>query len=355
MTIEHPAWWDPHSDQPFKLSRQQKPRITAANLIELLRTGLSTAVLLPAIAWCYATQKRRLEPPAIKEFAGLGISPEHGNHNAIVELVAELGVERLLIRVPTWQVEQLDPYLRFAELFQHHRILINILQDRQHVTEPERWLNATSRIIDSFSALTNEFQLGNAINRSKWGCQNTQDYLNLLDCNAELKRQYPQIQVAGSSVIDFEPLSTLRTLFNFHQYQLDACSALLYVNRRGSPYAKQFGCFDLEKKIRILAALVSLSNRCDRKLWITEVNWPLLNTKPYTPNSGHPRSTVDEDTQAQYLTEYFEIARQTGLVDRVYWWQLINPGYGLVDHRGDDLRKMPSFYAFKRMLEPTQS
>ena len=57
MTIEHPAWWDPHSDQPFKLSRQQKPRITAANLIELLRTGLSTAVLLPAIAWCYATQK----------------------------------------------------------------------------------------------------------------------------------------------------------------------------------------------------------------------------------------------------------------------------------------------------------
>ena len=39
MTIEHPAWWDPHSDQPFKLSRQQKPRITSANLIELLRTG----------------------------------------------------------------------------------------------------------------------------------------------------------------------------------------------------------------------------------------------------------------------------------------------------------------------------
>ena len=129
MTIEHPAWWDPHSDQPFKLSRQQKPRITAANLIELLRTGLSTTVLLPAIAWCYATQKRYSKLPAIKEFAGLGISPERGNHNAIVELVAELGVERLLIRVPTWQVDQLDPYLRFAELFKHHRILINILQD----------------------------------------------------------------------------------------------------------------------------------------------------------------------------------------------------------------------------------
>ena len=175
MTIAHPAWRDPHSDQPFKLSRQQKPRITSANLIELLRTGLSTTILLPAIAWCYATLKRPSELPAIKAFAGLGISPERGNHNALFDLVAELGVERLLIRVPTWQVEQLDPYLRFAELFQHHRILINILQDRQHVTEPERWLNTTSRIIDSFSPLTNEFQLGNAINRSKWGCRNTQE------------------------------------------------------------------------------------------------------------------------------------------------------------------------------------
>jgi len=90
MTIEHPSWWDPHSDQPFKLSRQQKPRITSANLIELLRTGLSATVLIPAIAWCYATQKRYSKLPAIEEFAGLGISPEHGNHNAIVELVAEL-------------------------------------------------------------------------------------------------------------------------------------------------------------------------------------------------------------------------------------------------------------------------
>jgi hypothetical protein len=39
----------------------------------------------------------------------------------------------------------------------------------------------------------------------------------------------------------------------------------------------------------------------------------------------------------------------------VYWWQLINPGYGLVDHRGGGLRKMLSFYAFKRLLDPTHS
>ena len=86
------------------------------------------------------------------------------------------------------------------------------------------------------------------------------------------------------------------------------------------------------------------------RLWITETNWPLLNTAPYTPNSGHPRSTVDEKTQAKFLTDYYHIAYATGLVERVYWWQLINPGYGLVDHRGANLRRMPSFYAFRKLL-----
>jgi hypothetical protein len=351
MTIDHPPWWDHHSDQPQKLSRQQKPRLTSANLVEITRTGLSALALLPSIAWCYATQKPKSEEPAIKDFAGLGISPDRGSHNAIVDMVEELGVERLLSRIPCWQVEQLDLYLRFAELFPDHHILINVLQDRQHVKNPRLWMQATHQIIDSLSPLTNEFQLGNAINRSKWGCHNTKDYLTLLDYVVELKQTYPQIQFAGSSVIDFEPLSTLRTLFNFHRYRLDVCSALLYVNRRGSPYSKQFGLFNLERKIRVIAALLSLSNRCAHKLWITEVNWPLLDTKPYTPNSGHPRSTVDENTQAKYLIEYFKIVRQTRLVDRVYWWQLINPGYGLIDHRGSQLRKMPSFHAFKQLFE----
>jgi hypothetical protein len=59
---------------------------------------------------------------------------------------------------------------------------------------------------------------------------------------------------------------------------------------------------------------------------------------------------VDEATQAKYLSQYFTIANNTGWVKRVYWWQLINPGYGLVDHRQKQLRKMPSFYAFKKLL-----
>ena len=96
--------------------------------------------------------------------------------------------------------------------------------------------------------------------------------------------------------------------------------------------------------------MTRLSRKCENKLWITETNWPLLGTKPYTPNSGLPRSTVDEKTQAQYLKDYYTIAYKSGCVERVYWWQLVNPGYGLVDHRRGRVRRMPSFYAFSKLL-----
>jgi hypothetical protein len=108
--------------------------------------------------------------------------------------------------------------------------------------------------------------------------------------------------------------------------------------------------FYLARKIRLIHAITLASNRSDNRLWITETNWPLLNTKPYTPNSGLPRSTVDEETQASYLSDYYRIAYASGRVERVYWWQLVNPGYGLIDHRDNQMRKMPSFHAFARLL-----
>ena len=350
MRPEHPSWWDRHSDQPYKLDPVQKPRLESANLLEYARTGLTALALCPMIAWRYGTLAKS-EPVAAKDFVGLGISPDHGEHHAIVDLVEELGVRRLLLRVPSWHLDRLDDYLEFATRFAGREFLINILQSTESVVRPDGWTRAVERVIGAFLPITQTFQLGNAINRSKWGCRHTGEYLALLDAVSDIRERIPGITLAGSSVIDFEPLVSLRTLVNLHRYRLDACSCALYVNRRGSPRSTQYGVFDLARKIRLIKTIAALSNRSTDRLWITETNWPLLGTQPYTPNSGQPRSTVDEATQARYLTEYFQIAHATGLVERVYWWQLINPGYGLVDHRGGRLRKMPSFMAFSRLLK----
>ncbi|UCE21305.1 MAG: hypothetical protein JSV46_03490, partial [Candidatus Aminicenantes bacterium] len=36
--------------------------------------------------------------------------------------------------------------------------------------------------------------------------------------------------------------------------------------------------------------------------------------------------------------------------ERMYWWQLVAPGYGLVDSRETPWRKRPGYYAFQTMV-----
>ncbi len=294
-------WWDYYSDQPYVLDKHNKPRFTSDNLIEAAKTLATLIGVSPFLLWRYLTIKQKPSTIPTKEFVGLSISPNPNYSSEIVEMVDELDVEQLLIRVPVWKIDHLDEYLYFAEQFADKNILINILQNRNSVLNPERWKQQVNTIISNFQSLSRTYQIGNAINRSKWGCHTTADYFKLQNEVELLRSEFPDINILGSSVIDFEPMATLRTLINAQSYQLDGCAALLYVNRRLSPYNKQFGVFDLEKKIRLIYAILSLSNKSEKKLWITETNWPLLNTKPYTPNSGSPHSTVDEQTQAEFF------------------------------------------------------
>lgn len=344
-----PGWWDPYSCQPYKLAAADKPRTRLANLAEYGKVAATALAAGLPLALRYGRAPTRPRPRP-RDFVGLSITPVAEHDAAIGEMVAELGVHRLLFRVPCWESDALDRYQRLLDRFPGHDFLVNILQSRDSVADPLRWQRQVHDIASALAPRVRAFQVGNAVNRSKWGCRHSGDALVLADHAARALADVPGIEVAGSSVIDFEPLVTLRTLLHFHPHRLDACAAQLYVNRRGSPRGRQYGVFDLERKIALVDAMLSLSNRCPRRLWITETNWPLLDTRPYTPNSGHPRSTVDEATQAEYLTDYYRIAYHGGLVERVYWWQLINPGYGLVDHRGGRLRKMPSYHAFAALL-----
>lgn len=350
MPSELPAWWDPYSNQPYKLPAGEKPRMTADNLAEYFKVAVTALLASPLLLWKYALARPVGAPPDAKRFIGLSLSADAKYNDAIVDMVDELGVEELLVRVPVWELDRLDATLALMDRLPERRFLVNVLQHRDSVRDPESWRRQLEQIFGAFAGRTQWFQIGNAVNRSKWGCRHSGEALELFRIADQVRSDHPGIKLLGSSVIDFEPLVTLRTLLNFVDFKMDGCAAQLYVNRRGSPYGKQYHYFDLARKIRLLHAMLGLSNRMEKRLWITETNWPLLGTKPYTPNSGRPRSTVDEPTQAEYLKAYYRIAWRSGWVEKVYWWQLINPGYGLVDHRGGKLRKMPSYFALKALL-----
>ena len=180
-TASHPSWWDEHSDQPHRLSVEDKKHRSPANIMDYVKTGGTALALLPRILNHYRTLPPLRNSADINDFIGLGISPDRGSTQQIIDLVQDLGVQQIQLRVPTWHADQLDDYLELAQALAGRNLLVTILQSRQSVADISAWSDAVSHIVETFLPLTQEFQIGNAINRSKWGCHNTTDYLRLLE------------------------------------------------------------------------------------------------------------------------------------------------------------------------------
>lgn len=336
--------WDFYSDQPhiisdkgFKKSQKQK------YLFEYLMMFVKFVVIFPfAFLWqflmCF---------PKAKTQIGIGVNLDKGV--AQYALVEELNVKHLLIRMPLWEVDKIDEYVAFATKFGDDKsILINILQDRTHI-ENSRLLSQNITIIfEKFHKLAKQYQIGNASNRSKWGFFAPSEYLEFYQVAQSVRDQhFPKLKLIGSSVIDFEYYYTVSHLFNFRKVKFDTLSTLLYVDRRGAPAGRQYG-FNLKNKLNLLAAMVNLSSKTNNNIYITETNYPLKNTQPYAPTSE--KECVSEADYAKYMQQYLEIVRQTQKISKVYWHQLIAPGYGLVDNRNSKIRKTPAFYCFKEIL-----
>ena len=87
MTPEHPHWWDPHSDQPYRLAPIQKRRATFSHHLEYGKTALTGFAILPFALACLFKTAEAKPPPQPADFVGLGLSSDRGAPNAVVELV----------------------------------------------------------------------------------------------------------------------------------------------------------------------------------------------------------------------------------------------------------------------------
>jgi hypothetical protein len=276
---------------------------------------------------------------------GLSLSPHESKNEDVVKCLRELGISQSLIRFPSWDRGKLSSCEIFVDLLQENSVELTgaLLQRRDDVLDPFRWKDFVEEIFIRFGKKCAFFEVGHAWNRTKWGVWNYKEYLQLAKPVAELAEKYG-VKIVGPAVIDFE----------FHLYPsvlkeipFDKVSSLLYVDRVGPPENTQFG-WDVAAKVALLKAAVDVSAIKGKDLWITEVNWPLEDTGEYSPASGKPN--VTEEMQADYLVRYNILTLASGLVERVYWWQLVAPGYGLIDSRDGSWRKRPSFSALKTMV-----
>ena len=336
--------WDKYSDQPYiitdkKFKKLQKKKF----LLEYLKMLIVFMTILPIFfVWQFL-----MRYPKVQMQLGIGVNLDKGDIQ--YDLVEELGIKELLIRMPLWDMGRIDEYVDFAKGFGSDKnIVINILQDREHVENLELLYADVKIIFRKFQSISSEYQIGNATNRTKWGFFAVSEYLNFYQVAQRVRDQhFPALKLIGPSVIDFEYYYTASSLFNLKNIKFDKLSSLLYVDRRGAPDKRQYG-FDFKNKINFLASMVHLSTKANNEIYITEANWPLKNTAPYAPTSE--KECVSESDYSQYMQDYIKIAKDTNKIDKLYWHQLVAPGYGLVDNRDGVVRKTLAFYKFKQLI-----
>ncbi len=347
----HDLPWHWPSDQPDQIRFDKRPLRRAA-FAEYLRTAATIVAAAPMIAAAWRAPLRLGVPSA--DFCGVAApcnydAARDAEHLALLD---QLGVRRVLVRAAVWERQRLPQLARWCAQVHEltgNPVVVAVLQNRASVCEPRQWCADLAQIFTALGPHAEAFQLPHAPNRTKWGCFHLGEALDLLEQAERVRRHFPGVRLAGPAVIDFEPAPLARMLFNRRHFTCDIATSLLYVDRRGAPENTQYGLFDLANKIRFTAAACRASPRVARgaPLWLTELNWPLLGTDFWTPTSDE--ECVDETTAADFLTRSYRIAWATGVVDRVYWWQLTAPGYGLVDARAG-LRPRPAFTALQQLI-----
>lgn len=338
--------WDHLSDQPHQhAGRLQRLGIRLADAGAHAREMAVCAAAVPRIVRRYRQLGRSVPPAVTLDGLGLALRPWPQAPTALLDAVADLGVRKVLLRLHPWSDDHEDEENLARELAgAGYELMFSLPQNRELVRDPERWCKAMAELARRFTPYGSHFQVGQAVNRSKWGVWRYDEYEELVAGARQAFAAYPRAELLGPAVIDFEYYATAAMLNMRWRagLRLDGVASLLYVDRRGAPENRQLG-LDTVGKVRLLKAIVDSARNSAGRNWITEVNWPLWEG-PHSP-AGR-KVSVDEEAQADYLVRYYLLALCSGWVERVYWWQLVARGYGLIaPEDGGGLRRRPSYQA----------
>ena len=226
--MKAPFIWDEYSDQPYPIKdRAYKTKMRKKTLLDSFVLLLINIIIFPLSILLMKFFKSNKSD--YSDFYALGVDVDKGSIQK--ELVDELGVNHLLIRMPLWEMHRIDKFVEFSKSFGDDKtILLNILQDREHIEDSSLLKRDIEIIFKKFGSFVYEYQIGNAINRTKWGFFSITEYLNFFEIVFKVKQKsFPNIKLIGSNVIDFEYFNTIHTLFNFKKFFYDGVGTLLYV------------------------------------------------------------------------------------------------------------------------------
>ena len=117
--LKPPFIWDAYSDQPYPLKdKSYKKRMRNKNLWDYIPLILSNMILFPISIIIMTFFKG--EKVTKEGFFGIGVNLDKGDIQK--ELIEELGVKYLLVRMPLWEMDKIDEYVEVCEIFWNGQI-----------------------------------------------------------------------------------------------------------------------------------------------------------------------------------------------------------------------------------------
>lgn len=353
---EHQSFpWDHFSDQPRVLrDKKLKRNIYIRSSWQMLKSGLLLFILpffLLVRLFRKSWQSKKVDRcigvcvHVETECEGKTIVPLE----VVKELVDDLNVNQILVRIPLSDSENIESYIEHIEMLSggDREIAVHLIQNRLVLDDRVELIKALHDIMNRLKGKVEYIHVGSAYNRRKWAFYHFGEYFKFFQVIRSVCREVaPEMKLIGGSVIDFEIPPLLESLFHLRRGHYDGYGLQLYVDRRGAPENTQSG-FNFLNKVNLIAIMRQFSWKAKGGLWISEMNWPLRDSGKFSPCKG--RALVDEQTQADYLTRSYLLAIASGRVRTCYWHQLVAPGYGLVDNRGESVIRRPSYEALKTL------
>ncbi len=365
--IRRNLWvWDDRSSQPAPLIASKDRRLLrpASNVISAIFQVLARGFFINK---AFRALSRESFNEAVSFAGTFGIALEENPEtlNAQLAYLDELqGEQRLPVLLRVYHhkgPEHCERVIRCARDL-HARgnpVALALVQSRDALLRPESWDKMLDNVFEATHAFADFYEIGHAVNRGKWGIWDFRDYPRLLAPALKAKQRFPHIRLTGPACIDFDLHSLPALLGKIPKNTFAALSQHLYVDRRGAPENRQ-GRFDSVDKCALHRAFARVYRCAEEKIIISEVNWPLLNTGPWSPvgllfpNSGPWESppSVSENDYAKFMIRYWLLTIAGGHVSRLYWWRLAARGYGLIDDTGTpgQWRTRPAFHCLKQWL-----
>jgi hypothetical protein len=354
--------WDERSAQPIA-AQVRKERLRLYPASRFIRTLADTLAAAPQLARSYrvACAEAFARPVTLAGRIGMALQPTPTTLERELELLAALG--RIPAMVRFYHHESAERRRFCAEVVRAlhragHPVAIALVQDRRALVDPGAWRGFAEETLETVGPFIEAVEVGHNINRAKWGVWSFDELAILYRPLAALVPRFPNVEFMGLGVIDFEYTFLIPALREWpRELPLPALSHHLYVDRRGAPETPQ-GPFGTVEKLALLRAIARL--RDTERVIVTEVNWPVAGSGPYSP-IGSPyllpgqRPTgggFSEDLCGDYLLRYLCLAVGSGLAERVYWWRLAARGFGLVDDADpESLRPRAGYHMLRVFLE----